>query len=44
MSLEWSTGSVNKTLGRKQNKKNELSNHSDNEALEYITLESKDLQ
>lgn len=44
MSFGWSTGSLNKTLGRKQNKKNELSNHSDSEVLEYIALESKDLQ
>lgn len=43
MSFGWSTGGLNKTLGRKQNEKN-LSNHNDSEALEYITLESKDLQ
>lgn len=43
MSFEWSTEGLNKTLGRKQNKK-ELSDHNDSEALEYITLESKVLQ
>lgn len=43
MSFRWSTEHLNKTLGRKQNKK-ELPNHNDSEALEYITLESKDLQ
>jgi len=43
MSFRRSTEGLNRTRGRKQNKK-ELSNHNDSEALEYTALETKDLQ